>query len=327
MPKWHGVKGIAHFTIGVAAASCFPEAIRAAAEGNPVHFLLGGIAGLIPDTLDFKFYKFIYRHDIEVTPDPLAPDAEMIANAIAMAIHRAWETKKPVRIKLNTIRLGADAWQRYFVRLDVARRKVAVRYGPVVDTGQNAVGSVPSGGSTEAVSTLLCDVRLDYEEETLIDIFDGPVFEMQPSGTKCVVPRFIPWHREWTHSIPLAFVAGLAAALAVNMTAGLIVFLAWAAHVVADQMGHMGSNWLYPFRSHRSPGWRWMRSVDAVPNFTAVWVSGCLVFLHLYRQVHQIAPLVFIKWLLAVALLPAALAWLWRRVEKFARMVPSSENR
>jgi membrane-bound metal-dependent hydrolase YbcI (DUF457 family) len=310
------VKGITHFAIGVATASCFPDAVSTAAAGNPTPFLLGGIAGLLPDTLDFKFYKFLYKHDIEVTPDPLAPDAEMIANAVTLAIHRAWETRKPVRIKLNTIRLGADAWQRYFVRFDVAHRKVLVRYGPTVDTGQNVIGPAPTTGLTDAVVPLLCNVQLDYEEESLIDIFDGPAFEMQPTAARYVVPRFIPWHREWTHSVPVAFVAGLATALALNTTTGLIVFLAWTAHVVADQMGQMGSNWLYPFQSHRAPGWRWIRSASAVPNFTAVWTSGCLIFLTLYRQVHALPSLAFAKWLLALGLLPATLAWIWSRIEK-----------
>jgi membrane-bound metal-dependent hydrolase YbcI (DUF457 family) len=323
------MKGITHFAIGVATASCFPEAIRMAAAGNPAPFLLGGIAGLLPDTLDFKFYKYLYKHDIEVAPDPLVPDAEMIANAVALAVHRAWETRKPVRIKLNTIRLSTDAWQRYFVRFDVARRKIEVRYGPTVDTGQNVLGPGPATGLTEATVSLLCDVQLDYEEETLIDIFDGPVFEMQPKDAGLVVPRFIPWHREWTHSVPVAFAAGLIAALALDITTGLIVFLAWTAHVVADQTGQMGSNWLYPFRSHRAPGWRWMRSANAIPNLTAVWSSGCLIFLNLFRQVHALPALAFAKWLLVMSLLPAGFAWLWRRGEEAARRGsgPASKNR
>ena len=63
------MKGIAHFSLGIAAASCFPAAVQAGAEGNPLYFILGGIFGLLPDTLDFKFYRFIYSHDVEITPD------------------------------------------------------------------------------------------------------------------------------------------------------------------------------------------------------------------------------------------------------------------
>ena len=52
------MKGITHFTIGVAAASCVPVAVETAASGNPLYFILGGIFGLLPDTIDFKLYRY-----------------------------------------------------------------------------------------------------------------------------------------------------------------------------------------------------------------------------------------------------------------------------
>ena len=61
------MKGIAHFTAGVAAASFFPGAVAAAVDGNPLYFVLGGVCGLLPDTLDFKFGRFFYRHQVEIT--------------------------------------------------------------------------------------------------------------------------------------------------------------------------------------------------------------------------------------------------------------------
>jgi len=45
----------------------------APAPPQSLYFLLGGIFGLLPDTLDFKFYRFFIKHDIEVAPDPLKP--------------------------------------------------------------------------------------------------------------------------------------------------------------------------------------------------------------------------------------------------------------
>ena len=64
------MKGIAHFSSGIAAASFFPWSVQAAAEGNPLYFILGGIFGLLPDTADFKFYRFFYRHDVNIELDP-----------------------------------------------------------------------------------------------------------------------------------------------------------------------------------------------------------------------------------------------------------------
>ena len=90
------MKGIVHFAVGVTVASCFPEVVRAGANGNPLYFILGGIFGILPDTIDFKFCRFFYRHDIEVTPDPNKPDPQVIADAVALAVNRAYETRKPV---------------------------------------------------------------------------------------------------------------------------------------------------------------------------------------------------------------------------------------
>ena len=105
------MKGFTHFTAGLAAASFFPGAVTAAASGNPLYFILGGAFGILPDTLDFKFYRFFVKHDMEVIPDPNRADPQMIADAVAYAVNRAALTGKPVRIRLNTIPCGADCWR------------------------------------------------------------------------------------------------------------------------------------------------------------------------------------------------------------------------
>jgi hypothetical protein len=68
------MKGIAHFVTGVAAASFLPWSIEAALRGDPLYFILGGAFGLLPDTIDFKFYRFFYRHDVYIEPDPANRD-------------------------------------------------------------------------------------------------------------------------------------------------------------------------------------------------------------------------------------------------------------
>ncbi|MDW7991044.1 MAG: hypothetical protein RMK65_02665 [Anaerolineae bacterium] len=47
------MKGITHFLTGVALTTFFPEVVHQAADGSPP--VLGGVAGILPDTLDFKF--------------------------------------------------------------------------------------------------------------------------------------------------------------------------------------------------------------------------------------------------------------------------------
>ena len=54
------MKSIAHFLTGIAIATLFPEVVHRAAEGSLLP-VLGGIAGVLPDTLDFKFVRYLYR--------------------------------------------------------------------------------------------------------------------------------------------------------------------------------------------------------------------------------------------------------------------------
>ena len=277
------MKGIAHFAAGVAVASCFPGAVAAAESGNPLYFVLGGIFGLLPDTIDFRFSRFFYRHDMEVAPDPLKPEPQMVADAVAFAVNRAAETGKPFSIKLDTIRLGADLWQQYEVQFDVPARQIVVSYGPVVDTGGNPVEDEVPAKRPTASAPLLCDVRLDYLARTKVDIFDGPLFRMEPEADGRVVPRFIPWHREWSHGFLPALLLGALAGVVWGALAGVVVAGAFAAHILADQAGFMGSRLFFPFGKQRIAGLKWTHSGEALPNFGTVWLSCLLIFWNLSR--------------------------------------------
>lgn len=305
------MKGIAHFATGVALASFFPEAVRAAANGNPLHFVLGGVCGLLPDTLDFKFWRYCYRHDIEVIPDPLRPDPQVVADAVAGAVNLARSGGKPVRIKLNTVKLGADAWQQYSVRFRPAERRTEVEFGPVVDTGQQPLRAPPRVKSASA--SVAADMRVDYELDINVDIFDGPTFEMRPCGDGRVEVVFLPWHRQWTHSLVVGAAVGLAAGLIWGVTAGVVSAAAWAAHVLEDQLGHMGSALWFPFVSRRSRGAGLMHAVEPLPNLAVVWACCVVMFWNLWRQgAHAATAPGLVPWLLAASV-PLVAAVFWRR--------------
>lgn len=276
------MKGIAHFVAGVAAASCFPEAVRAGAEGNPLYFILGGVFGLLPDTLDFKFTRYFYPHDIIVTPDPNRPDARAIADQVAAAVNRAHTSGEPARIKLNTVRVGMDRWQQYTVRFDVARRCIVASYGPIVDTGQNVL-ETPARPRAKAEAPVEADVKIEYLADTPVDIFDGPTFNMVKGADGRVVPHFIPWHRAWSHSLPVGLLFGLVGAAFWGWWAAAVIFAASAMHAVFDQLGHMGSALFYPFDGRRISGLRLMHSGEALANFTAVWLCCLLILWNVSR--------------------------------------------
>ena len=141
------MKGIAHFFTGVAIATCFPEVVRQAGAGSLLP-VLGGIAGILPDTIDFKFVRYFETYDDEIDPGP-EPDAGEIARRVVSAMRRAYESGRPQRVMLHTIRLGADLWQQYAIRFDPEQNEVAVRVGPVVDTSQTPL---PDGTGHQATS-------------------------------------------------------------------------------------------------------------------------------------------------------------------------------
>ncbi|MCX7855685.1 MAG: metal-dependent hydrolase [Anaerolineae bacterium] len=288
------MKGITHFLTGVALATFFPEVVRQAADGSLLP-VLGGVAGILPDTLDFKFARYFERYDLEIDPGP-NPDPHRIADALVGAMQRAYETGQSQNIMLHTIRLGADLWRQYIVRFDPRRNEVAVRIGPVVNTGQVPFPGSEPAGLEEVRVPLDFPLVETYDEEYKIDIFSGPSFRFERVGGRLRV-HFLDWHRRWSHSLTLAVLLGVGvAALAAliervsqgvvtrtPLWAGLVTTLGFAGHILEDQLGFMGSNLLAPFTRGRMPGLRLLRSGDAIPNFLTVWLALTLILFNLDR--------------------------------------------
>ncbi len=309
------MKGISHFTSGVAMASFFPWAIEAAQNGDPLYFILGGAFGILPDTLDFKVYRFFYKHDVYIEPDPTNPDPQAIADALAEAIGQAAHREKMVRVKLSTIRMGADYWQQYVVRFDPKNQEVLVRFGPVVNTGQVPVPMENREEKPVGRAPLPSPIVQTYDATTRVDIFDGPTFGFATNKDDEVTIHFLPWHREWTHSLGW---------LIWDWRAAAVIVAAYSVHVLEDQLGFMGSNLFFPFTKIRFPGLHWMRSGDALPNFGAVWISCLLIFWNLYRAMgSSVYSFGFLHLLLYGLVLPVGvflllLKWMTRKDEKEA---------
>ncbi len=321
------MKGIAHFVTGVAIATFFPEGGQQAAGGGPLP-VWGGIGGILPDTLDFKFARYFEVYDEEIDPGP-EPDAREIAGRVVAAMRRAYETGEPQNVMLHTIRLGADLWRQYVIRFDPANNEVAVRVGPVVNTGQVPFpGSEPEGAEEVRVKVGVPMVHT-YDAENRIDIFSGPSFKFVRKGDKLYV-NFLDWHRRWSHSLTLALFLGLVvgggAALVqflsqgfltrLPLWAGLVAGLGFAGHILEDQLGFMGSNLLYPFTRERVIGLRLLRSGDGIPNFLTVWTAVALMIFNLDRfsAAPRLDPPLFL--LLAVAfplLVLGGIYWLQQR--------------
>jgi membrane-bound metal-dependent hydrolase YbcI (DUF457 family) len=304
------VKGIAHFVTGVALATFFPEVVERAADGSILP-VLGGIAGILPDTLDFKFVRFFTTYDLEIDPGP-EPEAREIAEQVADAMRVAYESGEPQRVMLHTVQLGADLWRQYTLRFFPEQSEIAVRVGPVVNTGQIPLPGYEPGDAEEARIEVGVPMVPTYDDEITVDIFSGPSFKFERRRDRLHV-HFLDWHRRWSHSLTLT--AGLSlgavgfAALVELLTRGgvtrtpmwigLVVGLGFVGHIWEDQLGYMGSNLFVPFTRDRTRGLRLLRSGDAVPNFLTVWTAVMLILFNLDRFSDQ--PRLGSWWFLGLA--------------------------
>ncbi len=291
------MKGISHFVTGVAVGTFFPDAVQQAAAGS-FFLVLGGIGGLLPDTLDFKFARFVEEPDILIDPHPEKFESQKIADEIAAGIDRVGETHKKQILKCNTIRLGPDWWQQYSIQFDTQKSEVIVKLGPIVNTSQiplpESLREHPEGRAK--IHTPLLPT---YGEFTAVDIFSGPSFAIEWRNNRVEID-FIPWHRQYSHSIFMALLFGTICGL-FGLTAGLIGFGALLAHVLEDQLGYLGSNLFWPITKVRSTGAKLIHATDAIPNFFTVGTSVYFILYNLDRFSAQpiLDPLIFwgVLWL------------------------------
>jgi hypothetical protein len=71
--------------------------------------------------------------------------------------------------------------------------------------------------------------------------------------------------------------------LLLGPTAATLYVLGSIVHILQDQLGHMGTNLLYPITPRRTPGLGWFHSGDTLPNRFVVWLSAVLVLFNLDR--------------------------------------------
>lgn len=309
------MKGIAHFLSGIAIATFLPAAVRRAADGSLV-LALGGLFGLLPDTLDFKFARYFEDYTLQIDPDPHDLDPQKIAEQIAAAMRTAHETGQPQTVMLHTIRLGPDLWREYSLRFQHETGEVIVCIGPLVSTAQAPLpGSAPTENAAGR-AVVGAPIIHTYDAETKINILSGPSFRFEKQGDAVHV-TFLPWHRRWSHSLTLAAAIGLMVGLLLGPTAGLVSGLGYATHVLQDQLGFMGSNLFWPFTHRRTYGLRLLRSGDVLPNFTTVWLAVALILFNLDRfsATPRLPALLYLLTtvLLPVFLLSARYGWLQRR--------------
>jgi membrane-bound metal-dependent hydrolase YbcI (DUF457 family) len=275
------VKGIAHFVSGIAVASLLPDAVHQAAEGSLV-LALGGLFGLLPDTLDFRFGRYLERYDVEIDPDPHDWQPQAIAKDVTAAMRDAFESDTPRTVMLHTVRLGPDLWRRYHLRFVPDASAVKVHAGPVVTTAGAPLPGSELADQSPGYASAGVPLVPTYDDDITIDILSGPAFRFERRDDVLHV-TFLPWHRRWSHSLPLAIALGLLVSALLGPTAGWVSGLAFVTHILEDQLGYMGTNLLWPCTRQRQPGLGLLHSGDALPNFATVWAALTLTLFNLDR--------------------------------------------
>jgi membrane-bound metal-dependent hydrolase YbcI (DUF457 family) len=295
------MKGIAHFASGLVAASFVPGVVDEAARGSLL-IALGGACAMLPDWLDFKFARFLEKRDAEVAPDPIAPNPQVMADAIAEQLRLAQTA--PRVVQLHPTRRGVVDWLLYSVRFDVDRGDVVVTMNgvearahacPLDYTYDGALDIIELGGP----SLKFAPVPSPHATQTL-----RPLLPLEGGGIVRI--EFLPWHRNWSHSLTLALVVGAMGFVLMGPLAGVVAALGFAVHVLEDQLGYMGNNLFWPLTRGRSNGLGLVHSGDTIPNLVTVWLSITLLLLNLDRA-RDIPLLPLGAYLGFVVLLPTAL--------------------
>ncbi len=304
------MKGFTHFISGIAVATFFQQAIHMASQESSFILCLGGLFGILPDTLDFKLAKYFYKSDVEIKPDPNKLDAREIANGIAQAVNKAIETGKG-SVQLHTMQLASNRWRSYQLRFDTKTSEICVDIGPEVDTGQ-----IPFDGTeltdpekAHARVKVNCEFYQQFDKVSNIAIMTGPCFEFEKRADGKMEIVFLPWHRQWSHSFTLgmliAFIVGLISYFCVPEGPNpelytlprwtlypLIILFGSMVHIIEDSTGFMGNNLFYPFTKKRTNGLGFMSASEGIPNFFFVWTATILILFNLdrFRWAPEITP-------------------------------------
>ncbi len=328
------MKGLTHYISGVAAATCFPQAMQIAHEESSFIIVLGGVFGILPDTLDFKFAQFFEHYHYRVDPDPIKPNVQEVADTLAKAINDAHASKEKRSIIFMTIKKGADLWRQYRIFFDLDNDKIRVTMGPLVNTSKKPYPNSELPPPLVAEAKLNCKLcKQVYDKETFVDIMSGPSFQFIPQPDGTIKMDFLSWHRRWSHSLTMGLFLGICGWLLLGLfmgfsksfVYGMVITAGFWIHILEDQLGYMGSNLFWPFTKEKSIGTKSMHSGDAMPNFTTVWLALAIIFFNMnqYRP-EPIFHASFWVYLAYVYIVPLFFLNLF---DKFLRMwdIPESE--
>ncbi len=272
------MKGLSHFSIGVAAGFWLPNVAERASNGSGWEMLICAVAGLLPDTLDFKFARFFSREDMTVDFAPTDFHAQDVAQKCTQALEMAISQNRPIHLRLHTSQIDSGSWLSYNIHFDSAAKTITVNELGIVNmSGENVREIIISPENANAQLIATQQFYIEGNGNVKVDVLSGPTISFGPRENNRVEIVFIPWHRGFSHSLTLGTALAALAAFAFGWHYFLLVAVPFWLHVLVDQLGHLGSNLFWPFTKRRFRGIKLFHSSDSAPNFFAVWFSAMLI--------------------------------------------------
>lgn len=223
-----------------------------------------------------------------------APHPQYIANMIAYAIDKAYETGRLVTVKVFNIRMKGDVYRRFLIHYEPSKQTISVYMGPLVSTG-----GLPFEGTDTpryrrvGVAKTKYPFRKVYPRPTVIDAFNGPEIgfeKVKKDGKEIVEEVFIPWHRGLSHSFTAGFLLAIPLYLILRLIGypnafelALASMLGYWMHVIEDQLGFMGSVLVPPLTKRRVPGLMLGPRIYGAMNFSAAWLMIALTMWNINR--------------------------------------------
>ena len=319
------MKGLSHFCLGLASVTFFPEAIHLA-EGGSFILAVAGASGLLPDTLDFKFTRFFLdAGEYVFEPGPDEFDGQKLADTVAAAANKAWEEKREVMVKCHTVQLDSDKWREYYVKFDTKKNEIVGEFGPII-AGFDKIAipdSVPKNPERIGVAKPTPKIIYSHARPITANIMSGPSFSFKPKKNG-VELCFIPWHRQWSHSITLSIVLAILGFVLGGKIWAIALGLPAFIHVFSDITGFMGVNFFPPFTKDRSGGLHLFHADTSLANFFAVWLSALVVIFNVNRfgshQLFNLHPALYFGyfWVLPFAIVLIVTSLVSRKKRKKA---------
>ena len=291
------MKGLTHFMTGVALSSFLTPAVSMAAStrlGTPEAessfiLLLGGLYGIMPDTMDFKLGQFFAAADVEVDCDPSNPDPQKMARQIGEAMDEVYTTGEERKVQLFPMQLASNLWRQYMIKFDGETNEVIVVLNEIVSTSQVPYPGTEPKENRVGRYKLAGNLLETHGRPSMVDIMSGPQFGFRKQDDYVVV-EFLPWHRTWSHSYVLGAALALIPMLIAFMAGwhhwylyGVAAFLGFAGHLTEDLTGHMGGSLIWPFKTRRYDGFCLFRASNPHANFSVDYASAVITLFNLDR--------------------------------------------